>query len=124
MVISVTPPSGSARAAAVGGGWPRDEEQPMDQPGRPGAARAVLGRRSVLGAMVGAAALAATAACDTDEAHLSALPTVSPGPTAPAELTYTLGENEVISPGSLVAVTISHGQLDTVTLVDGAGNAV
>jgi lipoprotein-anchoring transpeptidase ErfK/SrfK len=43
---------------------------------------------------------------------------------APAQLSFTQQANEVISPAYLVAVAISNGQLDNVSLVDEAGNAV
>jgi lipoprotein-anchoring transpeptidase ErfK/SrfK len=96
----------------------------MGQPRLTGVRSATVRRRSVLGAM-GVAALAAVAGCDTDDRSLaSTLVNATPTTTGPAELSYTQSENETISPGSLVAVAISHGQLENVTLVDGAGNAV
>jgi lipoprotein-anchoring transpeptidase ErfK/SrfK len=94
----------------------------MGQPRLTGVRSAAVRRRSVLGAIVGAAALAAVAACGNDERSLASVgPDASATPTGPAELSYTQTDNEVISPGSLVAVSISHGQLDTVTLTDSAG---
>jgi lipoprotein-anchoring transpeptidase ErfK/SrfK len=85
-------------------------------------------RRARGGALLAALALIAIAvtACGTPPRQLAAIP---PGPAAeqpsgPAELVFLQADNMVISPLKVVAVGITNGQLENVSLVDGAGNQV
>jgi lipoprotein-anchoring transpeptidase ErfK/SrfK len=77
----------------------------------------------VLGAFLTVLALTTTAACGGSDAQWrSAGGGSSPQSKPPAMLAFTQENNAVdVSPVALVAVTVSGGRLDTVSLVDGAG---
>ncbi|MBX6752490.1 MAG: L,D-transpeptidase family protein [Micromonosporaceae bacterium] len=81
-------------------------------------------------ALLAVLALLAIAAsgCGTTPRYLAAIAPegepAQPAPTEPAELVFLQADNMVISPRKVVVVGITHGQLDDVSLVDSAGNAV
>jgi lipoprotein-anchoring transpeptidase ErfK/SrfK len=86
-----------------------------------------MGRLSRLTVMrvasLGVLSLALTASCTSVEPRLESR-APAPVPPPPAQLTYTQQNNEVIAPSNLVAVAISNGRLNSVSLVDNGGAAV
>jgi len=98
--------------------------------GKSGARRSGA-RWRVVAAVVGALTLAVTSACSGPEAQWQppgsgSGPTVTAGPPKlPAQLTFTVDGNAVdVSPATLVAVTVSNGRLDSVSLTDADGAQV
>ena len=88
-------------------------------------------RWRVVAAVVGALTLAVTSACSGPEAQWQppgsgSGPAVTGGPPKlAAKLNFTVDGNAVdVSPATLVAVTVSNGQLDSVSLTDADGAQV